>query len=193
MRHLLRPAYHPLDLQRRLGFPVGTRHLAGRAVAPADAYPAGGALQSRRHGLVELFPRSFGVGQHDHIPLPRRQQRPNSGLSGGPADRVQQQIDVVSVAGRVDEDDPVRPAQVIAEHLSAVQHRGLVRAGRRDQVQNQVGAQVGVGLGHALYPGDLHGQHGPGVLQGHAFRVIRGPVRVVQGQDPHRHPAQHGH
>ena len=105
----------------------------------------------------EQVPARVCIGQHDHVAQPRRQQRPNPDRLGRPADGVGEQVAVV-VEGPVglDQDNPMRPDQVVAEGLGLVQQPGRGRASVPDEVEHEVDPHLRFVLGQALHPGDLH-------------------------------------
>jgi hypothetical protein len=84
----------------------------------------------------------------------------------------------------------VRPPQVVAERLGA--QVGALVAGSGEQVVDQLAADPQLSIGQPAQPGQLDGEHGGAVLQGHHVRGARAAARVDQGDQPEHAGARRG-
>ncbi len=71
--------------------------------------------------------------------------------------------------------------QVVAEGRGPCQGRSLVGTG--EQLLHEVTAQAELRIRQALQPGQLHGEHGGAVLEGHPLAVPRLPARIEEDHD----------
>ena len=102
----------------------------------------------------------------------------------------------VGVGGRraaplLDQHHPVGPFQVVGDGLGP--HEGALLVGPAEEDVDQVALEAEVGLGQAPQAGQLHGQHGGGMLEGDPFVLAGGAGRVDEGEDADGVVPGHGH
>ena len=77
----------------------------------------------------------------------------------------------------LDDHHPVRAAQIVAKGPGTGQRTLIIGPGQ--EVMHEIAAQPQFGVSDAAQPGQLHGQHGRAVFQGHQVGAVRrdGPGR----------------